>query len=128
MQTLGIGNMGSGYRVSLEYERTEGSLAPLWLDGSLDAKDHRPLDLTSVEYPLKVSTEPKVSEDRAISLAKEKTGIANPVSVTTKLRVWFHQDGEQVLWWDVQLKAGGPHEQPRAVLINAHTGEIDHVL
>ncbi len=128
-RTFAMGSLGD--RVSLQYERTEGSLAPLWLDANLNAKDHRPFDMTAIDYPLTVDTTPKVPEETAVTTARKAAGAGAEASAETRLRVWFDEKHRQVLWWDVRFSAkgdGGPRGLLASVTVDAHTGKVAHVV
>jgi len=117
---------GSRNHVLMEYERKPGgTLAPLWLDATLDAEDHRPYVLHAIDYPLTVSTEPEITKDQAVKIALGSVPEDRRGKVETELRVWFKKDHSQVLWWDVTVRHGDETTYGKSFLIDAHTGDID---
>jgi len=119
---LPMGNWGK--RVSLLYERVGGDLAPLWLSADLNAADHRPYELTSIDYPLEVDTTPSVPEPAAVATARGATGIDAKQTYSARLRVWFGDNHEQVLWWDISFVQADRSDLIAKVTIDAHSGEV----
>jgi hypothetical protein len=121
--------LGESAACYLRYQRDEGAgVAPLWLDGRLDAQDKRPWRLTSLDYPAAVDLTPTISREAAVQAATDQVAEGNRGETEVRLRAWFRPDETQVLWWDIRVHEGDAKSCGTAFLIDAHTGAVDHRL